>query len=51
MTALESAARRAWEAWGAYAQWTLCGLCGAKAYCRRKRRDGKWVCVDCFDQR
>ena len=49
MTALERAARTAWQAWGDYAQHTSCDGCGGWLYCRARRR-GKWLCLECFDQ-
>lgn len=49
MTALEQAAKLAWERWGSWAKHTVCTGCGRDRYCRAKRKD-KWLCLDCFDQ-
>jgi hypothetical protein len=50
VTALEALAREAWLRWGDYAQWAVCGGCGAWRYCRA-HRGSRWLCLDCFDQR
>lgn len=49
MTALEQAARQAWEHWGSWAKHTVCTGCGHDRYCRSQRK-GKWLCLGCFDQ-
>lgn len=50
MTALETAVKIAWEAWGQYAGHNVCTGCGEMRYCRARRRR-QWLCLDCFDQR
>ena len=47
---LETRARYAWIAWGAYAQWTICHYCREWRYCR-SRGGARYRCLGCFDQR
>lgn len=49
MSALDEAAKRAWESWGTDGRFTACGGCGLVLYCRRRGRS-KWLCLACFDQ-
>ena len=48
MSAMEAAARRAWEHWGTDAKHTTCESCGTVAYCRRHGRS-RWLCLECWD--
>jgi len=53
MSTLEELAERAWIAWGEFAKFTVCDGCDrgvvVPVYCRAHRRNGHWLCLDCFD--
>lgn len=49
MSVLETRARFAWRAWGAYGKATLCSACRRMRYCRARRNGPPWLCLECFD--
>lgn len=49
---LEQKAKFHWQAWGSdWAQYTQCHGCKEMHYCRAKSKNGRWLCLDCWDQK